>query len=227
MSGRNFGDDAPETLASLEAKLQSLSHDAQALHLIQSFAQGLGKTKARQKVFNAAGALLRLPILYQEVVQRQLISSDEDAFTLLQGDIVRTDAAYFLGERITGARFSVATSTCDLVPNRREYAALFRLQPLHYDMPNIQSLLGELLKFASTRRMYLPPLPDDPQEVIANVVLFDGIVQIQLNDLLLATRQASLSLVGWRIFGSLVRTMMVRTGDSEVLMRTSYESFGV
>ncbi|MDB9315577.1 hypothetical protein PN462_20865 [Spirulina sp. CS-785/01] len=39
--------------------------------------------------------------------------------------------------------------------------------------------------------MYLPPLP----------------------------RYASLSLVGWRIFGSLVRSILVRTGESEVTIR--------
>jgi hypothetical protein len=216
--------DIPESLAALEKRLSGRSHETEALQLIQSFAQNLGKTKARQKLFNAPGTLVRHPILYQDALERQLISPDDDAFTLLQGDIVSTEAAYFLGERIVGARFAIATSTCDLIPHRREYAALFRLQPLRHDAPNISSLLGELLRFASTRRMYLPPLPDDPQEVIANVILFDGIAQIRLNDLLLAHRQASLSLVGWRIFGSLVRTMMVRAGKSEVEMRTSHEA---
>jgi hypothetical protein len=57
--------------------------------------------------------------------------------------------------------------------------------------------------------MYLPPLPNDPREVIGNAVVFDGIVQIRLEDLLMSTRYASLSLVGWRIFGSLVRSILV------------------
>lgn len=64
--------------------------------------------------------------------------------------------------------------------------------------------------------MYLPSLPDDPIDALANAVSFDEIVQVRLEQLLLATRYASLSLVGWRIFGSLVRTIMVRTGESEV-----------
>jgi len=51
-------------------------------------------------------------------------------------------------------------------------------------------------------------------------VVFDGVIQIRLDDLLLATRHASLSLVGWRIFGSLVRTIMVRAGASETEMRS-------
>jgi hypothetical protein len=216
--------DVPESLAALEERLSGLSHETEALNLIQAFAQSLGKTNARQQIFNTPGALVRSPILYKEVLQRQLIRPEDDVFALLQGDIVSTEAAYFLGERLVGTRFAVATSTCDLVPNRRDYAALFRLQPLRYDAPNTPSLLGELLKFASTRRMYLPPLPNDPEEVIGNVILFDGIIQIRLDNLLMADRLASLSLVGWRIFGSLVRTMMVRAGNSEVLMRTKYEA---
>ena len=72
--------------------------------------------------------------------------------------------------------------------------------------------------------MYLPPLPGDDKTVLANAVLFDGVIQIRLEDLLLATRHASLSLVGWRIFGSLVRTIMVRAGSSEVTMRRSLQA---
>ena len=37
----------------------SLSHDLQPLSIIQSFARKIGKTKARQKLFNANRALVR------------------------------------------------------------------------------------------------------------------------------------------------------------------------
>lgn len=202
-------------------QLRTLSHDEQPLKLIQSFANKLGKTNQRQAVFNTKGALVREPIVYQDVLAQGLIDAREDAFTLLQGDIVSTDTAYFLGERITGTKFVVASSTCDLVENRREYAALLRIQPIRKDDPEAKNLLSQLLKFISTRRMYLPSLPDDPFEVIGNAICFDGIVQVRLEQLLLATRYASLSLVGWRIFGSLVRTIMVRAGENEVKMRSS------
>lgn len=181
----------------------------------------LGMALQRQAVFNTKGALVREPIVYQDVLARGLIDANEDPFTLLQGDIVSTDAAYFLGERITGAKFVVASSTCDLIENRRQYAALLRIQPISKDDPKAKELLSQLLKFSSTSRMYLPLLPDDPAHAIANAVSFDGIVQVRLERLLLATRYASLSLVGWRIFGSLVRTIMVRAGESEVKMRSS------
>lgn len=212
------------SLIELEARLQSLSHDIEPLSIIRSFAQKIGKTKARQKIFNAKGALVRSAIEYQALLDLGLISPEEDPFILLQGDIVSTEAAYFLGERITGMKFAIASSTCDLVPGRRQYATLLRLQPITVNHPQAKQLLGEMLKFTSTKRMYLPPLPGDDKNVLANAMLFDGVVQIRLEDLLLATRHASLSLVGWRIFGSLVRTIMVRAGSSEVTMRTSLQA---
>lgn len=102
----------------------------------------------------------------------------------------------------------IATSTCDLVPQRREYALLLRIQPIRPTDKDVKQVIGELLKFNSTKRMYLPPLPDDEPDVIANAAIFDGMVQVRLADLILARRYASLSLVGWRIFGSLIRNII-------------------
>lgn len=213
----------PSGLAELETKLRDLSHDSQALDLIQEFARKLGKTKDRQNTFNEKGAIIREPIDYHDVLERGLIASGEDPFVFLQGDIISTESAYFLGERLTGMKFAIATSTCDLVPQRREYASLLRVEPVRTDNQDAKQIIGELLKFTSTKRMYLPRLPSDLDDIIANAVNFDGIVQVRLEDLLLATRHASLSLVGWRIFGSLIRSIMVRAGESEVRMRMSCE----
>jgi hypothetical protein len=71
--------------------------------------------------------------------------------------------------------------------------------------------------------MYIPPLPDDHTDVIANVMLFDGICQIRSEDLLLANRIASLSLAGWRIFASFARGVLMRANPREVAMRTAIE----
>lgn len=210
-------------LAALELALRDLSHDERAVELVRQFAAGLGKTKQRQQVFNAPGALVRTPLDYDEAIASGTISPTEDRFSLLQGDIIGTDAAYLLGNRLTGMKFIVASATCDLVPERREYAALLRIQPIAVDTPQAANLLGQLLKFQSTQRLYLPPLPQDPPDTLANAVLFDGIVQIELAKLLLATRIGSLSLVGWRIFGSMIRSLLARTGDGEVQLRNHYE----
>lgn len=51
--------DLPMDLAALEVALRDLSHDERAVQLVRNFAQGLGKTKQRQQIFNAPGALVR------------------------------------------------------------------------------------------------------------------------------------------------------------------------
>ena len=211
----------PKNLPELERYLQNYSHDDQAIKTIQQFSKNLKKTKYRQDVFSEKGALIRKPIYYQDVVEKGLADPEKDSFTLLQGDIVSTNAAYFLGNRRENTKFAIASSTCDLVKGRRNYAALLRIQPISSRDPNAKEVLSQLLKFTSTQQMYLPPLPDDSSDIVGNALLFDGIVQIKLDDLLLATRHASLSLVGWRIFGSMVRSIIVRASEEEVKMRSS------
>lgn len=203
-------------LQDLEDRLKHLSHSSEALQIIRDFSSSLKNTKARQRLFNQTGALIQAPIFYEDVGAN---GTTDNRFTLLQGDIVQTDSAYLLGERIEDSKFIVASSTCDLVQDRRQYSALCRIQPLRKADPNIRQLLGELLAFKSTQRMYLPPLPEDPQDVVGNAILLDGIIQIKQPDLLLSRRCASLTLLGWRILGSLLRDLLVRTSESEVAMR--------
>lgn len=68
--------------------------------------------------------------------------------------------------------------------------------------------------------MFLPRLEEDRDDTISNSVEFDGAAQVRLSDLLLATRQASMTLVGWRLFGSMLRGISARAGESEVKLRT-------
>lgn len=77
--------DLPD-LAALELALRDLSHDDRAVELVRQFAAGLGKTKQRQQIFNAPGALVRTPLDYDEAVASGTISPTEDRFSLLQGD---------------------------------------------------------------------------------------------------------------------------------------------
>ncbi|MFN5953693.1 MAG: hypothetical protein ACK6A9_13005 [Dolichospermum sp.] len=209
----------PKDLPELERYLQNYSHDDQAIKTIQQFAKNLKKTKYRQDVFNQA--LIREPIYYKDLLEKGLADPEKDSFTLLQGDIVSTNAAYFLGERLENTKFAIASSTCDLVKNRRKYAALLRVQPISNQNSEAKTTLSQLLQFTSTQRMYLPPFADDSSDTVGNSLLFDGIVQIHLDDLLLAQRHASLSLVGWRIFGSMVRSILVRAGEDEIKIRSS------
>lgn len=217
------------SLQELEQQLQSLSHSTEALTLIRAFAEKIKNTKARQHTFNAPGALLRIPpIEHADALTRGLISPDEDAFVLLQGDVIATETAYHLGQRLVGMRFLVANSTCDLVPGRRDFTALLPLLPIYPgETPEAQqetkAVLSELLRFSSTRRMYLPPLPGDlARGILGNTVEFDRIAQARQEDILFSERIASLSLVGWRMFGAHLRGILTRTGESEVALRRAF-----
>lgn len=212
----NDKDDAPpKSLSELEAELRQHSHDDTAMAIVEGFSRSLHK-QTRGETFEA---LLRPPILLSDVEHLGFTDSDYK-FSILQGDIIRTEAAYFLGNRISGApKYMVLNSSCDLTPAKsRKSLSLLRVQEV-VD-PNHHSFL---LTFRRRNSMYLPRLPDDPPHILCNSADFDGICQIEPAYLLLANRVASLSLVGWRIFGCLSRTIIMRATASEIKIREALE----
>ena len=210
-------------LSQLERELRTLSHTEDGIQAVRKFSDALNGTKERLAVFNASNALRR-PIDPVETATLGF-NNEDDKFSLLQGDVVTTDAAYFLGERITGSpKYAVLNSSCDLVPNRNKFAALLRISEIKLSEASAKEKLGTLLKFSRRDSMYLPVLASDRAEVIANVIQFDGVCQIRTEDLLLANRIASLSLVGWRIFGSLTRVVFARANPREEQFREAIEN---
>jgi hypothetical protein len=161
-------------LEDLERKLSTLSHSDDAIAVIRTFCVGLKGTAERLAVLNATNAILRRPIEHEDV-RATGFDDSHDRFVLLQGDVIRTDAAYLYGERIGGhPKYAVLNSSCDLMPNRSPSAML--------------------------------------------------LCQIRLPELLLAVRVASLSLVGWRIFGSFTRMVFARANPNEVCFRSAIET---
>jgi hypothetical protein len=212
-----------ERLAELERKLRLLSHSDQAIQEVQAFSNTLAGTTERLAIWNANGAIVRRPIENEEVAALGFNTPD-DTFTMLQGDLIRTEAAYLLGERVTGRpKYAVLNSSCDLVPARTSYAALLRILELRRQEEKAKEKLGTLLKFTRRDSMYLPVLPDDEPDVVGNVIQFDGICQIRSPELFLSHRVASLSLVGWRIFASFARIVIARANPREVLIRAAVE----
>jgi hypothetical protein len=210
-------------LAELEIKLSQLSHTQEAVNEIVAFCLRMRDTPARMALWNSTNAIVRKPIGPEEA-QELGFDSEDDRFVLLQGDIVRTEAAFHFGERITGSpKYAVLNSSCDLVPGRAYSSILLRIVPIEDSDPEAKKKLSQLLKFSRRDAMYIPPLPDDPISVVGNVVNFDGACQIRTEDLLLATRVASLSLTGWRIFASFARTAIIRANPREVEMRKAVE----
>ena len=210
-----------EFFANLERRLAAASHTDEAARVIQSaVTEQFKKTVQRQIAFAQPNIICVEPISYSDAVASGAINADEDQFTMLQGDIVSTEAAYLMGERIVGSpMFAVLNSTCDLVPDRREYASLLRVVPVTGDGDALKSALHQLLSFRSRRDLYLPPLPNEDVPTLGYAIRFDGVVQIRMEDLLLAKRLCSLSLVGWRIFGSFARVLISRAGDGEAGLR--------
>jgi hypothetical protein len=212
------------SLEELEQQLRSISHSEEAINAVQAFSDSLSGTKVRLDVWNAVNAIVRKPIEYKETSALGFDTAD-DQFSILQGDIVQTEAAYFYGERIAGmAKFAVLNSSCDLVPGRTAHASLLRILPIRKDEERAKEKLGTLLKFSRRDSMYLPVLPDDAEDVVGNVISFEGICQIRSSDLFLAHRVASLSVVGWRIFASFTRTVMARANPREVQLRMAVEN---
>jgi hypothetical protein len=212
------------TLKELGERLVELSQTEAQTEAIKTFSEGLAKTAHRIAVFNAPGALVRRPIRPEET---QALSFDgpDDNFVLLQGDVVSTESAFYLGERLTGRpKYVVLNSSCDLVPDRRECSALLRVKEIRRSERDVGSKLNLLLRFKRTHSMYLPPLTVDSDDVVCNGVEFDGICQIRSSDLLLANRIASLSLVGWRIFASFAQMVIARSNPREGNMRSAIEN---
>lgn len=139
-------DDPLTALRGLEAKLRD-SHSRVALDAIQGFSDQLKSTTERLSVFNADRAIVREPILSDET--RALgFDQPEDDFTFLQGDVVATESAYFLGERISGfPKYVLLRSSCDLVPTRREVASLLRVSEIRRSDPEAKAILSLLLRF--------------------------------------------------------------------------------
>jgi len=211
------------TLNELEKQLSSLSHSEAALKLIKEFSAGFKDSRERLCVFNPAGAIVRSPILSDETKALGFNDPDDD-FRFLQGDVVSTESAYFLGERVVNSpKYVVLSCSCDLVPGRRQYAALLRIKEIREGEPEVGAKLNVLLKFMRTDSMYLPALPSDSPSVVCNAIRFDGVCQIRSADLALANRIASLTLVGWRIFASFSQMVIARANPRESQMRSAIE----
>ena len=55
------------------------------------------------------------------------------------------------------------------------HASLLRILPIRKDDERAKEKLGTLLKFSRRDYMYLPALPDDTDDVVGNVISFEGI----------------------------------------------------
>jgi hypothetical protein len=206
-------------IIALEQRLAPLSHGSEAITILQESLRQLARGE-RQAFLNQH--LLRAPIRYEDV--HVGFNPPIDHFNVLQGDIIRTEAAYLLGARQVGDQsYVIGTSTCDIVLGRRETALLLPVQSRrlrdYADAGRARNDLANLIAFKTTRYFYLPPLPDDPGDVLFNVALLDPFAQCANEAPTLAERRASMTLLGWRVFGALLRSIQVREAAEEAAIR--------
>jgi hypothetical protein len=204
----------------LADQLAPLSHGTQALDIIRAALRQLGKLSAQQVFLNEQ--LLCMPILHSTICSH--FNADLEHFHVLQGDIVRTEAAFVLGiRRVGNPSFVIATSTCDMVQGRREGAMLLSVEKKgrtsEHSPDTLRNQLGNLLACKSTRYFYLPPMPDDEDDVLFNVGVLDPVAHCANVDLATVERRASMTLIGWRYFGALLRSLPVREASDEVAIR--------
>jgi hypothetical protein len=208
------------SLNDLAESLESLGHGDQGLARIK---EALSTLDLGARVAWLAEHLLTPPLTH-EVAQGRA-GEPVEPFNVLQGDIIRTSAAYRFGVRVDpAATYMVATSSCDLVPGRRAAAMLLPVEPKRRSDFGSDSQftgnLNQLTNYGPKKYFYIPVLPDDDEDVLFNAAWLDPIATCTNEAVNLAERRASLSLVGWRMFGTLVRELLVREAEQEPRMRT-------
>lgn len=203
----------------LERLLAPLAHSKAAREIVQNKLDQFKKTGPRLEFLNRV--LLRAPILYEDAVAA--LTPSPEPFSVLQGDVLRTDAAYVLGVQRTGnPSYVLATSTCAAVIGRRPIASLLEVAPVRQGSKPESELKSDLALLSRYRRndyFYLPRLRDDENDVLFNVVHLDHVGQCDNQALEFAQRRASMTVIGWRIFGSLLRDTQVREAEDEVAIR--------
>lgn len=204
----------------LERLLAGRRHGSEGLTVIQAFLRGLPRD---ERLAWLAEHMLTSPLTHDEAQAR--VNGTIEQFRVLQGDVIRTSSAYSLGLRDDRySTYVIATSSCDLVEGRRTTALLLPVQPRNRKDfatdAELASHLDSLATYRPKKHFYLPVLADDHPDVMYNVVLLDPLQVIANDQVNLAERRASLSLVGWRMFGALVRELLVREAEHEDLMRT-------
>lgn len=209
----------PDAPIDLAEALENFAHGNVGIEIIGTALRGLA---VPDRVAWLAQSLLTAPLTHEDAQRR--VGEAVEAFNVLQGDVVRTAAAYRFGVRIEGdASYLVATSSCDLIFGRRSAALLLPVVPRRRSEfrsdKQFASEIGPLSLFTPKKHFYLPVLPDDDDDVLFNVALLDPLATCTNEAVNLAERRASLSLVGWRMFGTLVRELLVREAQQEPKMR--------
>lgn len=193
----------------LENRLAPLSHGDEALVVLQEFLTGLGSWRERQRFLNTH--LLCAPTRYEDV--RPRLRVDPGPFFVLQGDIIRTDEAFSLGERPRGASCAIATSTRDLMPS---YSLSCQLPGAAKATRNCG---GSWETWSASGRSATSICRPCRMTARMSCSTLSSSIRSRKRDVAVCERRASTTLVGWQVFGALLRSLEVREGAGEVDVR--------
>ncbi|GGL77370.1 hypothetical protein GCM10010840_14150 [Deinococcus aerolatus] len=220
--------DIADKIAKLSDELREESHSTKAIDILKSFAEQQKNTAGVDKILGQFENILQPPVEF-EVMLANRLCLESDEFDFLQGDIIRTESAYYIGERVVNSpTFIIGTSACDLVKDRRECITLFRVEPILAPRNDdeekiIKQLLSNNFKFKSTTSMILPKFPYQDEDVIYNIIELSRPHSITSQNLRLAHRVYSLTSLGWRIFGAVYRFITSRQDPRDEIFRNNLE----
>lgn len=212
-------------LEALEQELKEYSHGDTAITILKSALKGLD-LPTRQNLIDAH--FVCDPIAHDAAVAR--MGKPVQKFHVLQGDVIRTESAFMAGRRQNNfPSFIITTSTCDLVVGRAAshgapaIVSLLFVEPRRLSSyPTHEKYANELtnlLSFRTKKYFYLPALADDPEDVLFNIVHLGAIAQLENVHLPAVERRASLTVLGWRAMGGLVRSLQIREAEEEAELR--------
>lgn len=221
--------DIADKIAKLSDELREESHSTKAINILKSFAEQQKNTAGVNEILGQFENVLQPPVEF-EVMLANGRCLESDTFDFLQGDIIRTESAYYIGERVVNSpTFIIGTSACDLVKDRRECITLFRVEPILAPKNDeedklIRQILSNNFKFKSTTSMILPKFLYQDEDVIYNIVELAKPHSITSQNLRLAHRIYSMTPLGWRIFGAVYRFITSRQDPRDELFRSVLEA---
>lgn len=210
-----------ELAAILCEKLKDHSHPTRGIEILKDFAEEQVTSKNISAVIGVFENIFSYPIEFQQALARGIVT-DKDDFKFLQGDIISSNAAYYLGFRVDNSPlFAVATSTCDLSEGRRDCILLYPIKEIRAPFsPEDKQLVNNGIKFKSTQYIIIPKLPHQNEAVKYNLIDISKPHTIASNDLFNSHRMYSMTLLGWRLFGSVISFITNRAANGESALRT-------
>ncbi len=208
----------------LAERLRIADTSEKQMEALREAMSSFSNSAERQRFLN--DHMISEPILYGPLAKR--LGDNLEPFNVLQGDIIRTEAAFTpTHRRRGGATFLVATATCDLIVGRRESVLLYGIEPRRRSDfasdGDYRSEISPVLKFKTTNGLYLPALPNDDEDVMYNRLRLDDIAIFNNAHLATVERCASLKMLGWRIFALFNGYVICREADDEVQLRMAWQ----